>query len=109
MSQVHDLAVIGGGINGTGIACDAAGRGREDAIAFNRLHGIGTQGDSITFEANSIFDNGLLGIDAGFDGIDRPDSGTTTYVTGSAGCEGTCTVGNNRPRKMPWKDAMPRA
>jgi glycerol-3-phosphate dehydrogenase len=27
LSEVYDLAVIGGGINGTGIACDAAGRG----------------------------------------------------------------------------------
>lgn len=27
MSRVHDLVVVGGGINGAGIACDAAGRG----------------------------------------------------------------------------------
>ena len=25
--QPYDLAIIGGGINGAGIACDAAGRG----------------------------------------------------------------------------------
>lgn len=27
LSEIYDIAVVGGGINGTGIACDAAGRG----------------------------------------------------------------------------------
>ena len=31
-SNVYDLIVIGGGINGAGIACDAAGRGLSVAL-----------------------------------------------------------------------------
>ncbi|MBI2212536.1 MAG: right-handed parallel beta-helix repeat-containing protein [Acidobacteria bacterium] len=44
-------------------------------IAFNRLHGVGTDGGDVAIRGNRIYGNGLLAIDAAFDGVDAPASG----------------------------------
>jgi len=82
----------------------------DNEIAFNRLHGIATDGSQVSFEGNRIYNNGLLGIDVGFDGVDvssstHPSSPVLTsasadseqegYYTGFYRATGTVRAGAN--------------
>lgn len=65
-SKINDLLIVGGGINGTGIACDAAGRGLSVALYEQNDLGSGTSSAS-----TKLIHGGLRYLEYGHFGLVR--------------------------------------